>query len=336
MTIDTLSTPDGPTAGTSNGPAISVAISTYQRRTRLPRLIEALEQQTLSRHLFEIIIVDDASTDGTIEVLRQLAEASSLQLRVVRNEQNSGPAGGRNTAWRAARGPIVAFTDDDCVPTPGWLETGLEGMQKGVDILVGRTAPAPDQLHLLGPFSRTMVTTDERYFATCNIFYRREDLEVVDGFDEGFRNKGGEDTDLAYRIRRLGRRVSFVPDALVHHDVCPSSFRVAVKESLRWDGIVRMVARNPVEARREHLWRPYFWKDSHPPVILATIGLLLTPVVPLAVALTLPYLRFRLRINPRTRSRVRRFLVFPGTYIIDVLEVYVMARESVRYRTLVL
>ena len=317
-------------------PDVSVVVSTYQRRERLPRLIAALEKQTLDPGSFEVLIVDDASTDGTTELLMELAAASPLQLRPLRNERNSGPARGRNNGWRHARGPILAFTDDDCVPAPDWLERGLSAMRDGVDILVGRTIPAPDQLHQFGAFSRTMSTTDERYYATCNIFYRRADLEAVGGFDEGFRNPGGEDTDLAYRVRRIGRRASFAGDVLVHHDVRPSSFRATVKETMRWDGIVRMVARNPREARREHLWRPYFWKDAHPPVIVATLGLLLTPVFPPALALTIPYAIHRLRTSPRTTSRLRRFLVFPGTYVIDVLEVYVMARESLRYRTLVL
>ena len=317
-------------------PAVTVAVSTYQRSKRLPRLVDALERQTLSHDLFEVVIVDDGSTDDTSDILERLAASSPLDMRIISMEQNSGQARGRNAAWRAARAPIVAFTDDDCIPTPGWLEAGIGEMLKGVDIVVGQTSPAPDQLQLLGPFSRTMVTTDERFYATCNIFYRREDLETVNGFDDGFGRKGGEDTDLAYRVRRLRRLTAFAPDALVHHDVRPSSFRATVKETLRWDGIVRMVRRNPSEARHEHLWRPYFWKDSHPYVILATLGLLITPKFTPAVALTLPYLWLRLRVSPRTWSRTKRFLVLPGTYIIDVLEVCVMLRASWRYRTLVL
>jgi glycosyltransferase involved in cell wall biosynthesis len=316
-------------------PTVSVAVSTHGRASLLPRLVQALERQTLPPHQFEVIVVDDGSTDDTFAVLQDLARSSSLDLRPIRLDRNAGQAIGRNAAWRVARAPIVAFTDDDCTPTPEWLETGARAMQDGPGIVVGRTTPSPDQLHLLGPFSRTMNTTDERYFATCNIFYRRDDLEAVDGFDEGFGATAGEDTDLAYRVRRLGRGAAFAPDALVHHDVRPSSFRAAVRDTQRWGGIVRMVRRNPTEARTEHLWRPHVWKDTHPPTILATLGLVFSPVFPLALVFTLPYLRLRLRVRPRTWSRTRRFLVLPGTYVIDLLEVYVMLRASWRYKTLV-
>jgi glycosyltransferase involved in cell wall biosynthesis len=316
-------------------PRVTVAVSTHNRAALLPRLVEALERQTLPRDSFELIVVDDGSTDDTPQVLEQLATSSGVDVRFIRLTENAGQAGGRNVAWRAARGSIVAFTDDDCAPTPAWLEAGLAEIGRGVGIVVGRTEPAPDQTHLLGPFSRTMITTDERYYATCNIFYRREDLEAVGGFDDGFGATAGEDTDLAYRVRRLGRSVSFAPDALVHHDVRPSSFLATVRDTRRWSGIVRMVRRNPREARTEHLWRPYFWKDSHPPAILAALGLLMTPAFPAAILLTLPYLRFRLRIRPRTWSRTRRFVVLPGSFVVDVLEVWVMLRASLRYRTLV-
>lgn len=322
--------------GHDTSPAVCVAVSTHERSTLLPRLVRALERQTLPRDRFEVVIVDDGSRDETPDVLERLASSSTLDLRVIRSERNRGQAEGRNTAWRAARAPIIAFTDDDCMPTESWLDAGLDRVVQGADIVVGRTSPAPDQMHMLGPFSRTMNTTDERYFATCNIFYRREDLEAVGGFDEGFGPTAGEDTDLAYRVRRLGRRTVFAPEALVHHDVRPSSLRAAMRETKRWDGIVRMVRRNPSEARREHLWKRYVWRRSHPPVIIATFGVLLAPVFPPAVVLTLPYLRLRLRTEPRTWSRTRRFVVLPGTYIVDLLEVLVMMRASLRYRTLVL
>lgn len=315
---------------------MSVAVSTYQRSRLLPRLIEALERQSLPRDAFEVVIVDNGSTDDTYEVLEKIVARSGLNLRIMRLERNQGPARGRNAAWRQTRASIVAFTDDDCAPTPDWLEAGLATMRDGIDIAVGQTLPAPDQKHLLGAFSRTMWTTDERYYATCNVFYRREDLEAVGGFDEGFESPAGEDTDLAYRVRRLGRRSAFSTAALVHHDVRPSSFRATVRETLRWSGIVRMVARNPDEARREHLWKRYFWKDGHPKVIAAAVGLVFAPIAPIAVLLTLPYLQLRLKVSPRTWSRVGRFLVLPGTFAIDVLEVYVMLRGSIRYRTLVI
>jgi GT2 family glycosyltransferase len=315
---------------------VAVAISTYNRRERLTTLLATLECQTMPKEQFEVVIVDNGSGDGTLDELATLRSRTSLRLNVVRVDVNNGPAHGRNAAWRASRAPVVAFTDDDCTPTPRWLELGLAEIDRGTGIVVGRTSPRPDQLHLLGPFSRTMDTNDERYFATCNVFYRRTDLEAVGGFDEGFTTPAGEDTDLAYRVRRLGRTTAFAPEALVYHDVRPSSVRATLRETLRWGGIVRFIARHPTEARREQLHRRYFWKRSHPYTIAATVGVVFATVFPPAILMALPYLDLRLRIAPRTRHPAKQLALLPATYLVDVAEVYTMLRASLKYRTLVL
>jgi hypothetical protein len=187
----------------------------------------------------------------------------------------------------------------------------------------------------MGPFSRTLDTSDDRYFATCNIFYRRTDLEAVGGFDHGFRG-AGEDTDLGYRVKAIGRRSMFCPEALVHHDVRPSSVSATLRDTGRWIGIPRLVKRNAQVARADHLYKRYFWRAAHPPVILATLGLAAALVFPPALLLTLPYLKLRLKDAPRSWSRVGRFLVLPGSYVVDMYEVIVMVRGSLRYGTVVL
>src|SRR4051812_33307560 len=103
-------------------PDISVAVSTYGRARALPNLVRALERQTLPRERFEVVIADNGSTDDTPDVLEALRAQTTIDIRIVRVEQNRGPARGRNAAWRAARAPVVAFTDDDCLPQPAWLE----------------------------------------------------------------------------------------------------------------------------------------------------------------------------------------------------------------------
>src|SRR5918999_1148194 len=120
-----------------------------------------------------------------------------------------------------AGGTFIAFTDDDCVPTPGWLEALLAAAGERDDVVVqGRTLPNPAESDGLGAFARTMnITGATPHFETCNIMYPRALLERVDGFDEQFPAPAGEDSDLGIRARGAGGVQVYEPAALVHHAV---------------------------------------------------------------------------------------------------------------------
>lgn len=318
-------------------PRVAVAVSTYQRAHMLPRLVAALEKQTLDVDEFEVVIADNGATDGTAGVLAELVAKSSLNITTVTADVNRGPAAGRNLAWRQAQAPIVAFTDDDCVPTPQWLEHGLQLMEcDDHRVVVGRTAPPPEDERLSHrPFSRTVRVEDARFFPTCNTWFRRVDLEAAEGFDEQFDEPAGEDTDLGLRVTEAGAVATFGPDVLVHHPVRPSDFWAAVHETLRWTGIPRVIALHP--HRRDLLHHRVFWKESHPYALLAAFGLPLARGHGVtALALAAPYAWYRTRRAPLCPGPRRRWATLPGAFAIDLLEVVVMARGSLRARTLVL
>lgn len=312
---------------------VSVVIATYQRAELLPRLVAALEAQTYEGR-FEVIFVDDGSRDRTAQVLEGLSSRSRLDIRVLGDGRNRRQAAARNIGWRDARAPIVAFTDDDCVPTPAWLAEGMQAMARGDRVVVGRTLPDPTQASSSGPFSRTISVADEALFETCNIFYRREDLEAADGFDEAFTSHGGEDTDLGWRVRKSGVEAVFEPGALVHHDVKPSDLRSAVREALRWTGIPRVIRLHP--EGRSFLVGGVFWKPSHPFAIAALAGALLAPRSRLALGLALPWIWYRARVAPLAPGPRRRLLVLPGAFLVDLAEVVAMVRGSIEHRTFVL
>lgn len=320
--------------GGDAGLRASLVIATYQRATLLPRLVSALEAQTIPHSEFEVIFVDDGSTDGSPEVLKALAAESPLEIRILGDGINRRQARARNLGWRAAQAPIVAFTDDDCVPAPGWLEEGLRAMGEAHRIVVGRTIPDPAQSHLEGPFSRSIVVERADYFETCNTFYRRADLEEAGGFDEAFTFHGGEDTDLGWRVRDRGAEPVFAADALVLHDVKPSDVRAATRDALKWIGIPRVVMLHP-EARRL-LVGGLFWKPSHPLAIGALAGLLGAWRHPLSLALAMPYVWYRVKVQPLSSGPRRRIMVLPGALAVDLAEVAAMVRGSIRARTFVL
>lgn len=317
---------------------VSVVVATYQRADLLPALLGGLVAQDDAR--FEVIVVDDASTDDTAAVLARLAATAPFPVRVLRQEGNQGPSAARNRGWRAATAPVVVFTDDDCVPQPGWLRGLIAGIERGADIVQGRTEPDPAHLQEHGPFGRTMrVPHEEGYYETCNIAYRREWLERLGGFDESFRI--AEDVDLAWRAREAGARTAFAADALVYHAVFPSDWWVAARKVDRSGGLQRALRRHP-DARR-HLHKRVFHRPAHAASLAAAaagLALLAQPRSPVrwAVAAVLgaryAWLVRMVRYPPPRKAQW--FTVVPAAFCFDLYETAVFARASVRERTLLL
>ena len=224
---------------------------------------------------FEVVIVDDCSSDETAAVLAAEAERGELRLAVIRQPENRGRASAREAGWRAAAAELIAFTDDDCVPAPDWLERGLSACAARPGAIVqGRTEPDPGQLDRLGPFSRTIeVSGYDAAFQTCNIFYPRPVLERVGGFDtEAFgRVHGGEDSDLAWRAIEAGTAAGFDPRPLVHHAVNELGALGKIRLAAGWSLLA--YARHP-ELRRASFATPLFWKHTHIWLARALLGLL--------------------------------------------------------------
>jgi cellulose synthase/poly-beta-1,6-N-acetylglucosamine synthase-like glycosyltransferase len=314
-------------------------VATHARAQLLPRLVAALESQQ-GTPPFEVVLVDDGSPDNTWDTIARLEAQSTLPIHGVRMQQQRGPAAARNAGWRAARGALIAFTDDDCVPQTGWLAT-LASALADVDIAQGCTVPDPDQLYLLGPFARTMeVRSETGYYQTCNVAYRRSTLEAVNGFDDDLR-QAGEDIDLSIRARAAGATTRFCDSAVVFHDVRPSSLRAHLHATRRWAGIALAVRKQP--AIREKLFLGVVWKTSHIPAVTAAAGLVATVAASggrarlLGVAAVLPYVRHRLVVEPLPHTEpAARVALLPKALVADLAEVAVLAEASARYRCLVL
>ena len=195
-------------------PEISIVIATFNRKDSLGRLLESLTKQSLSRARFEIIVVSDGSTDGTVEMVREISSRAD-NLRIL-DLKNRGPGAARNAGAREARGPYLAFTDDDCVAAPDWLERLVGVFESAGAIAVqGSTTtdrlqrtPLTHQVEILSPMLTSM--------PTCNAAYRRDVFNAVGGFDESFKFAHDEDADLAWRVEEMGRIV-FAPEVHIVH-----------------------------------------------------------------------------------------------------------------------
>jgi glycosyltransferase involved in cell wall biosynthesis len=201
-------------------PLISVIVPVWNGCDVIGRCLSALQQQTLPADQFEIIVVDNGSTDGTADVARSFPGVS------VYLEQRPGSYAARNLALTHARGRFVAFTDADCRPDQSWLERALEAADRHPDagVLAGHIALFED-----GDGSSPLCTEYERLFsfpqsfaargncATANWMSRREIFATLGGFDE--RLKSGGDREMALRIREAGFPLVYVPEMVVWHPV---------------------------------------------------------------------------------------------------------------------
>ena len=308
---------------------VSVITPTYRRAGNLPGLVAALEAQTLGRDAFDVIVADDASPDDTARVLEELRSRTPLDLKVVRNRTNRGPGAARNLALRQTDAPVIAFTDDDCLPTPGWLEAGLKCVEAGADIVQGQTIPDPAVPYGRWAVSQSITAFDDRY-ETCNIFYRTATLRDAGGFDEDM-PFFGEDTVLAWTALRLGATTDFEPEALVHHAVIQPGAGYYWRWSQQHGNWATLLRRFP-EMRSKVLWAGLFTKRRHAGIVAAAAGIAAGVAWRPALALALPYLVYRL---PRSLSRrAVEDQVLNAAF--DAAVVIGLVRGSVRERTLVL
>jgi len=314
----------------SDSPEVSVVVPTRNRNNLLRETLQALFMQDLPGQAYEVIVVDNASDDETVDMLRLAAAASPCVFRVMRFTGDCGPAVARNLGVALARGGLVAFTDSDCLPTSGWLRTCMDKMSPGIGIVQGRTLPDPRVRPRL--FSHYIVTTHmDGSFSTSNVCYRREAIIQVGGFDPGC--DYWEDTDLGWRVTRAGWAAVFSGEALVHHQVLPLSPFQWLKWPLHSRTMPAKAARYP--EFRSHLFLG-LWVDWHHTLFdLAVVALILGALVHKAwFLLILPYVvAFPIRRGLGGRWPPLKALLHVAW---DTVSFGVLAVSSLRYRALVL
>jgi cellulose synthase/poly-beta-1,6-N-acetylglucosamine synthase-like glycosyltransferase len=250
---------------------ISVIIPTYQAAAVLPHCLNALQQQTFDRAQYEIIVVDDGSSDGTAEIAEQALRGFPAA-QVIR-AKHSGPAKARNLGAWAAQGDLLLFTDADCEPAPNWIACFAQAFADP-SISGAKGAYATRQRSLMARFvqqeyeerydyTRRQATID--FVDTHSACYRRTVFVENGGFDALFPTAAVEDQELSFRLAARGYRLAFVPEARVYHRhsaTLPGYFRRKYRIGY-WK--IHLLRRHPGKAVR----------DSHTPqIVKVQIGLL--------------------------------------------------------------
>jgi len=197
-------------------PRISVVVCSFNGERTIRRCCEALA--ALDYPDYEVIVVDDGSTDRTAEI------AHGFGFRVI-TTGNQGLSSARNTGMRAATGEIVAYTDDDAPPDPHWLTYLAWGFLTTDHVAIGGpNIPPPDDGLIAdcvahapgGPVHVLLSDTEAEHVPGCNMAIRRHCLEDIGGFDRRYR-AAGDDVDVCWRLQERGGSIGFSPAAMVWH-----------------------------------------------------------------------------------------------------------------------
>lgn len=200
----------------------SVVVPTYNRLALLKQTLESLFQQEYAD--YEIIVVNDGSTDGTDKYLLSLQKTKKIHYI---EQQNKGPAASRNAGLRIAQGTYIAFTDDDCRVPSNWLKKFAEVFERSnVDIIGGAVRNACES-NLFSTVSQEITNHFVNYFGkngqssafltSNNIAYRATALKGAGGFDERFVKAGGEERALNFKVLQNGGKSLLIPELIVDH-----------------------------------------------------------------------------------------------------------------------
>lgn len=197
---------------------ISVIIPVYNGAQTLPACLRALKKQTVSPEAFEIIVVDDGSTDGSALVAQQPG------VRVIR-QNNAGAAAARNHGARVAQGELLLFTDADCVPAPDWVaqlsapfaDATVAGAKGVYQTAQTELTPRFVQMEYESKYERMADAETIDFVDTYSAAYRREVFWAVGGFDVTFPGASVEDQEFSFRVAEAGHRLVFAPQAMVLH-----------------------------------------------------------------------------------------------------------------------
>jgi GT2 family glycosyltransferase len=211
---------------------ITAAVPCYNAERFIAGCIESLLDQ--SRPPDEILVVDDGSTDRTGQVLARLQG-----VRIIKLDQNMGVAHARNVLLNSASGDLIVFIDADTVADPDLLRELEACCEQGVAGVGGRAIEAAGdsladrwrRLHACQGHGAEFKPSVDFLWGVCSS-YRKKVLVEAGGFDERFRTNG-EDAEIGFRLNRIGKRLAYTPDAIVHHERT-DTFVSLCKMMYRW------------------------------------------------------------------------------------------------------
>jgi glycosyltransferase involved in cell wall biosynthesis len=308
------------------GPQATVCVPVKDRRDRMLRCLDAL--LALDHPSYEVLVLDNGSSDGTVQACRERAADAGVPVRVETVEGTVGRV--RNVGARLARGEVVAYTDSDCMADPGWLREGVRPFEDpSVGVVTGRTLP-----EVPGPYEPWQATIEVTEFTgrfeSCNLFFRRAGLLATAGFDEEVGHLW-EDTPAGWGMVLDGWRAAYAEGAVVRHDVTYPGLAWHLRRARKYGHAAASIRRYP-QLREELLWHRFFVGPRNAAAAAAAAGVLLSALDRRALGLAAPWAWRRL---PR-RARWSDVRSSAENALFDLAVLGGMVEGSVRWRRLVL
>jgi GT2 family glycosyltransferase len=284
-------------------PRASIILCTYNRAALLKRLFDALTRQSVGAGAFEVVVVDDASADSTPDVCRRAARGLP-GLRCLRLDANVGHAGASCVGIREAKGDVLLFTDDDCIPRDDWVERMCAALADDLIVAGAVDSPRGDFIklcHNVAQFQEFLPDRPARgvgFAPGANMGMRRSVIDAAGVSDD--RRRHAFDTELILRARAKGLVVRFHPESVVLHD--PPS------ERSRLLGILKYSADHAtatISLRRQYA------SLLRTPLVLRSPSLLLLTSPVIAAAVTV-------RIFTRDRAALRFWATAPVVFLVKL------------------
>jgi GT2 family glycosyltransferase len=318
---------------------VSVVVPTRRRPQLLERCLNALAAQTLAPERYEIVVCDDGPDDATHLLVHRLAEAHrarGIDIRYQPILATQGPAAARNAGWQKARASAIAFTDDDTIPDPHWLEAGLAALARGAAAASGTIVmPLPTRPT---DYEADASRLADAEFATANAFVWRAALAAVGGFDERFTAAWREDSDLQFALMRAGGRIVRAPDAIVVHPIRPARWGISLaqQKKSRFEALLYNKHRRLYKRRIARTPPLHFYSIAVAAIAAALGAAFNAPFIARAgaliwVALTARFFVQRMRGRSRHWGHVAEMAV--TSVLIPFLSIFWRILGAIRYRT---
>ena len=317
---------------------ISVVIATYKRPQLLTLCLDCLENQSFDKANFEVIVISDGKDKVTETAVERWKAGKLINVLYAPLEKKSGPAAARNYGWYRAKGSLVAFTDDDCLPDFDWLRSFYDAFKKDLNgVFSGKTiVPISDKPTDYEKNISGLATAD---FITANCCCPKALLATVGGFDERFTMAWREDSDLEFKLITQDLKIVKVDTAIVVHPVRMAHWGISIKEQKKTLYNALLYKNFPALYRKKiQQVPPYNYYVIILSFILLLIGLIIQSLPVMLTGLitwlilTSEFIYKRLNGTSKSLSHIAEMIVTSA--IIPFLSIYWQWYGVIKYRSL--